>query len=63
MLRIPTARVLDETDEPAVTRLLATDPVGACVLAGRVEALRPGAVERLDALFRPRRAPWCPEEF
>ncbi|MGY1824421.1 GNAT family N-acetyltransferase [Geodermatophilus sp. SYSU D00079] len=37
MLRTPTARVLDETDEPAVRRLLATDPVAACVIAGRVE--------------------------
>ena len=27
MLRTPTARVLDETDEDAVHRLLATDPV------------------------------------
>ena len=33
MLRTPTARVLDEADEPAVHRLLATDPVAACVLA------------------------------
>ena len=38
MLRTPTARVLDEGDEAAVHRLLATDPVAACVLAGRVEA-------------------------
>ncbi|MGY1719351.1 MULTISPECIES: GNAT family N-acetyltransferase [unclassified Blastococcus] len=37
MLRTPSARVLDEADEPAVHRLLATDPVAACVLAGRVE--------------------------
>ena len=37
MLRTPTARVLDESDEAAVHRLLATDPVAACVLAGRVE--------------------------
>jgi uncharacterized protein len=37
VLRTPTARVLDETDEAAVHRLLATDPVAACVLAGRVE--------------------------
>ncbi|HEV7188347.1 MAG TPA: GNAT family N-acetyltransferase [Blastococcus sp.] len=37
MLRTPTARVLDDSDEPAVHRLLATDPVAACVLAGRVE--------------------------
>jgi predicted GNAT family acetyltransferase len=38
MLRTPTARVLDEADEPAVLRLLAGDPVGACVLAGRIES-------------------------
>jgi predicted GNAT family acetyltransferase len=38
VLRTPTARVLDESDEAAVHRLLATDPVAACVLAGRVEA-------------------------
>ncbi|MGY1725299.1 GNAT family N-acetyltransferase [Blastococcus sp. SYSU DS0533] len=38
MLRTPAARVLDEADEPAVHRLLATDPVAACVIAGRVEA-------------------------
>ena len=38
VLRTPTARVLDEADEAAVHRLLATDPVAACVLAGRVEA-------------------------
>jgi predicted GNAT family acetyltransferase len=38
VLRTPTARVLDEADEPAVHRLLATDPVAACVLAGRIES-------------------------
>ncbi|MGY1808464.1 GNAT family N-acetyltransferase [Blastococcus sp. SYSU D00669] len=38
MLGTPTARVLDGSDERAVTRLLATDPVAACVIAGRVEA-------------------------
>jgi uncharacterized protein len=38
VLRTPTARVLDEADEPSVRRLLATDPVAACVIAGRVEA-------------------------
>jgi predicted GNAT family acetyltransferase len=38
VLRSPTARVLDEADEPAVHRLLATDPVAACVVAGRVES-------------------------
>ena len=37
MLRTPTARVLDEDDEAAVHRLLATDPVATCVVAGRVE--------------------------
>lgn len=35
----PAARVLDETDEPAVRALLAGDPVAACVIAGRVEAV------------------------
>jgi uncharacterized protein len=43
VLRTPTARTLDESDEPAVSRLLATDPVAACVLAGRVEAVGTGA--------------------
>jgi predicted GNAT family acetyltransferase len=38
VLRAPAARLLDEDDEQAVHRLLATDPVAACVLAGRVEA-------------------------
>jgi predicted GNAT family acetyltransferase len=43
MLRTPTARILDESDERAVTRLLAADPVAACVLAGRVETCGTGA--------------------
>jgi len=38
VLRTPTARVLDEADEAAVHRLLAIDPVAACVLAGRIES-------------------------
>jgi predicted GNAT family acetyltransferase len=38
VLSAPTARVLDEADEPAVTRLLSHDPVAGCVIAGRVEA-------------------------
>jgi predicted GNAT family acetyltransferase len=38
VLRTPTARILDEADEPAVHRLLALDPVAACVIAGRVES-------------------------
>ena len=29
----------------------------------RVEALRPGALERADGLFRTAIAPWCPEIF
>jgi predicted GNAT family acetyltransferase len=37
VLRSASARVLDEDDETAVRDLLATDPVGACMLAGRVE--------------------------
>jgi predicted GNAT family acetyltransferase len=44
VLRAPTARVLDASDEPAVTELLATDPVAACWLAGRVEAVGTGAL-------------------
>jgi predicted GNAT family acetyltransferase len=43
VLRAPAARVLDEADEEAVHRLLATDPVAACVLAGRIEAAGTGA--------------------
>jgi uncharacterized protein len=39
VLRTPVARVLDEADEAAVTRLLASDPVASCVVAGRVEAV------------------------
>jgi hypothetical protein len=46
VLRSPTARVLDETDEPAVRALLATDPVAACVIAGRVEAAGTAAAAR-----------------
>jgi uncharacterized protein len=42
VLRTPTARTLDESDEAAVTRLLASDPVAACVLAGRVEVAGTG---------------------
>jgi len=38
VLRSRAARVLDEADEQAVHRLLASDPVAACVLAGRVES-------------------------
>jgi uncharacterized protein len=38
VLRSASARVLDEDDETAVRELLATDPVGACMLAGRIEA-------------------------
>jgi predicted GNAT family acetyltransferase len=37
VLRSASARVLDEDDEGAVRALLAGDPVGACMLAGRVE--------------------------
>ncbi|OMQ15169.1 GNAT family N-acetyltransferase, partial [Modestobacter sp. VKM Ac-2676] len=37
MLRAPSARVLEAADEAAVRELLATDPVAACMLAGRVE--------------------------
>jgi uncharacterized protein len=37
VLRSAQARVLDADDEGAVRDLLATDPVGSCMLAGRVE--------------------------
>ena len=37
MLRPAQARVLDAEDEGAVRDLLATDPVGTCMLAGRIE--------------------------
>ena len=37
MLRAAPARVLDAADEDDVRELLATDPVGACMLAHRVE--------------------------
>ena len=31
--------------------------------AGRVRQLRPGGLDRVDALFRAGRAPWCPKVF
>jgi predicted GNAT family acetyltransferase len=37
VLRSVVARVLDAEDEPAVRELLGTDPVAACMLAGRIE--------------------------
>jgi predicted GNAT family acetyltransferase len=37
VLRSAQARLLDADDEGAVRELLATDPVGTCMLAGRVE--------------------------
>jgi predicted GNAT family acetyltransferase len=37
VLRSAHARVLDAGDEDAVRDLLATDPVGSCMLAGRIE--------------------------
>jgi predicted GNAT family acetyltransferase len=37
VLRSVQARVLDDDDEGAVRDLLALDPVGACMLAGRIE--------------------------
>ena len=39
MLRSVQARVLDADDEAAVRDLLALDPVGTCMLAGRIETL------------------------
>jgi predicted GNAT family acetyltransferase len=57
VLSTPTARVLDEADEPAVTRLLATDPVAACVLAGRVEVAGTSAVSLGAPLWGMGRGP------
>ncbi|OQO89258.1 GNAT family N-acetyltransferase [Saccharomonospora piscinae] len=37
MLRLAGARLLDEKDYPAVRSLLATDPVGSCMVSARVE--------------------------
>jgi predicted acetyltransferase len=64
--------VLEPIKRPADVRLAATD-LGSVYLggitferlarAGRLEEVSPGAVERLDAIFRSRCAPWCPEEF
>ena len=62
MLRAAPARVLDADDEGDVRELLDTDPVGACMLAGRIEThgTAPGALgaplwglrtgRRLDAI-------------
>jgi predicted acetyltransferase len=36
---------------------------GSLAAAGRIEEHTPGAVTRLDALFRTPRAPWCPQIF
>jgi predicted acetyltransferase len=38
-------------------------PFSQLARAGRIEALREGALARADALFRSERAPWCPEIF
>jgi uncharacterized protein len=43
VLRSASARVLDEDDELAVRELLGTDPVAACMVAGRVEVHGTGA--------------------
>jgi predicted acetyltransferase len=60
------------TDAPADLRLTAAE-LGAVYLggptfvtlaaAGRVEELRPGALESASAAFRAPREPWCPEIF
>jgi predicted acetyltransferase len=68
----PSAATLEPTDRPADVRLAVAE-LGSAYLggitfeqlrrAGRVEELRPGAIGRLDALFRGGPAPWCAEEF
>ncbi|MGH7903025.1 MAG: GNAT family N-acetyltransferase [Candidatus Dormibacteraceae bacterium] len=35
----------------------------ALAVAGRVEELRPGALDRADAMFASRQVPWCPVDF
>jgi predicted acetyltransferase len=53
--------VLDQTDL-AMLYLGGTTATGLA-LAARIEERTPGAVARLDALFRVPLAPWAPEVF
>ena len=63
---------LEVTDRPADVRLtiaaLGSAYLGGMTFerlarAGLVDELAPGAVDRLDVLFRTGTAPWCAEEF
>jgi predicted acetyltransferase len=68
----PTGATLEPTDRPADVGLSITE-LGSAYLggitferlarAGRIEEVTPGAVDRLDALFRTGTAPWCADEF
>lgn len=60
------------TDEPAELDIDVADlasvylgafDFSALARAERVRELRPGAIERADALFRTTRRPYCPEDF
>jgi predicted acetyltransferase len=66
------ANIVERTNEPADLRC-DVSALGSTYLGGftwlqlfkalRVEALRPGAIERADGVFKPQGAPWCPEIF
>jgi predicted acetyltransferase len=68
----PAGATLEPTRAPADLRLSVAE-LGSVYLggmsferlfrAGRIDELRPGAVSRLDSLFRVVNAPWCAEEF
>jgi predicted acetyltransferase len=68
----PSGATLAETGRPADVRL-AIAALGSAYLggvtfeqlarAGRIDEVTPGAVDRLDLLFRTPTAPWCADEF
>lgn len=68
----PGGHAIDRIDGDAELALSAND-LGATYLgaltfselarAGRVKQLKPGALDKADALFRTDRKPWCPEIF
>jgi predicted acetyltransferase len=68
----PAGAALDVTERQADVRLSIAE-LGAAYLggitfeqlarAGRIDEVTPGAVDRLDALFRTGAAPWCADEF
>jgi predicted acetyltransferase len=70
--RYRVGETVERTDDPADVRVDVAG-LGAVYLGGftfaqlaralRLEELRPGGIERADALFRTDRHPWCPEIF